>query len=94
MARRRSPGCVANGRDSGGQMLGIKAWGSQTVTTGSVLIRQKGTTYFPGKNVGLSRDHTLFALADGVVKFGHGRNGRRTVSIVPQHFSQKQKCAV
>lgn len=83
MARKRSTGCAANGRDSPGQKLGVKAYGGMVVKTGCVLARQKGTKFFSGRNVGVGRDHTLFALSDGTVQFGWGRGGRRTISILP-----------
>lgn len=84
MGRRRSPGCVANGRSSPGQRLGVKTFGGEQVARGSVLVRQKGTLFYPGRNVGLGRDHTLFALADGHVRFGFAAGGRKTISVVPK----------
>ncbi|MBI2070536.1 MAG: 50S ribosomal protein L27 [Elusimicrobia bacterium] len=83
MARSRSAGCPANGRDSPGQKLGVKVPGGVVVKKGAVLVRQRGTQFFQGQNVGMGRDHTLFALADGVVRFGYGRGGRRVVTILP-----------
>ncbi|MEK7287734.1 MAG: 50S ribosomal protein L27 [Elusimicrobiota bacterium] len=82
MARTRSASCVSNGRDSPGQKLGVKAYGGELVKKGSVIMRQRGTLVFPGRQVGLGRDHTLFALADGKVEFGWARGGKRKVSIV------------
>ncbi len=79
MAHKKGQGSVRNGRDSHSQRLGIKVYGGTPVTTGSILVRQRGTRYHPGRNVGRGRDDTLFALADGVVVFD--RDGRR-VNIV------------
>ena len=80
MAHKKGQGSVRNGRDSNSQRLGIKVYGGGSVTAGSILVRQRGTKYHPGRNVGRGRDDTLFALADGVVQFD--RQGRR-VNIVP-----------
>lgn len=82
MARKRSTNCAANGRDSRGQNLGVKAWGSQVVTVGSVILRQKGTRFLPGPQARMGRDHTIYAGAEGKVQFGWTRGGKRTVSIV------------
>ena len=81
MAHKKGQGSTQNGRDSNGQRLGVKAYGSEYVTAGSIIIRQRGTNWRPGVNVGMGRDHTLFALSNGVVDFQ--RAGRR-VNIVPQ----------
>jgi large subunit ribosomal protein L27 len=72
MAHKKGQGSTRNGRDSNPQFLGVKAYGGEAVTTGSIIIRQRGTKFKPGRNVGLGRDDTLFALADGRVQF-HGR---------------------
>lgn len=83
MAHKKGMGSSRNGRDSKSKRLGIKAFGGQFVSAGSVLIRQRGTRVRPGTNVGLGRDHTLFALVDGIVTFERrGRDGRR-VSVRP-----------
>ena len=79
MAHKKGQGSTRNGRDSNSQRLGIKAYGGQLVRAGSIIIRQRGTKFHPGRNVGIGRDHTLFALADGVVKFDD--NGK-SISIV------------
>jgi large subunit ribosomal protein L27 len=79
MAHKKGQGSTRNGRDSHGQRLGIKRYGGENVTTGMILVRQRGTKFIPGRNVGLGRDHTLFALVDGIVQFD--RNGRR-VNVV------------
>ncbi|MBM3322092.1 50S ribosomal protein L27 [candidate division WOR-3 bacterium] len=83
MAHKKSGGSGKNGRNSPGQRLGVKAYGSETVTTGSVLIRQRGTRILPGLNVGRAKDDTLFALADGRVEFKRVSKGKRRVSVVP-----------
>ena len=83
MAHKKGMGSSRNGRDSASQRLGVKRFGGQAVTSGSILIRQRGTQILPGINVGRGRDDTLFALSDGVVKFAYSRNGRKKVSIVP-----------
>ena len=80
MAHKKGQGSVRNGRESHSKRLGIKAYGGTTVTAGSILIRQRGTRYQPGRNVGRGKDDTLFALVPGVVQFD--RQGRR-VSVVP-----------
>ena len=79
MAHKKGQGASRNGRESNSQRLGVKVYGGGIVTAGSIIVRQRGTRYHPGRNVGLGRDFTLFALADGVVKFD--REGTR-VSIV------------
>ena len=79
MAHKKGQGSSRNGRNSPGQRLGLKAFGGQFVTTGSILVRQRGTKFLPGRNVGIGRDDTLFALKDGKVMFDRG--GRR-VNIV------------
>ena len=80
MAHKKGQGSVKNGRDSISKRLGVKAFGSQSVTAGSIIIRQRGTKYLPGRNVGLGRDYTIFALVNGTVRFDHG--GRR-VNVDP-----------
>lgn len=81
MATNKGGGSSRNGRDSNPQYLGVKAYGGQVVTAGSIIVRQRGTKFFPGFNVGIGRDHTLFAKVDGVVKFDG--SDRKKVSIVP-----------
>jgi large subunit ribosomal protein L27 len=83
MAHKKGEGSVKNGRDSHSKRLGVKIFGGQAIVTGNIIIRQRGTTYHPGKNVGVGRDFTLFALADGVVAFRKGRNDRTYVSVTP-----------
>lgn len=81
MAHKKGEGSVKNGRDSQSKRLGVKIFGGQSVITGNIIIRQRGTVYHPGKNVGVGKDFTLFALADGVVEFSKGKNNRTFVSI-------------
>ncbi|HEX4193727.1 MAG TPA: 50S ribosomal protein L27 [Stellaceae bacterium] len=83
MAHKKAGGSSRNGRDSKGRRLGVKKFGGQIVLAGNILVRQRGTTYHPGDNVGLGRDHTLFALADGQVGFRTSRLGRTFVSVNP-----------
>ena len=83
MAHKKGQGSSRNGRDSNSQRLGVKAYGGQTVRGGTIIIRQHGTRWKPGRNVGLGKDHTLFALVDGVVQFeSHGSRGK-LVSVLP-----------
>lgn len=81
MAHKKAQGSTRNGRDSKGKRLGIKAFGGEIVRAGNILVRQRGTTFHPGKNVGLGKDFTLFALKDGVVEFKHSL--RKYVHVVP-----------
>ncbi len=81
MAHKKGQGSSRNGRDSNPQYLGIKAFGGQRVTAGSILVRQKGTNFHPGRNVGLAGDHSLFALIDGYVKFERKKNNRKYISV-------------
>ena len=83
MAHKKGEGSVKNGRDSQSKRLGVKIYGGQPALNGNILIRQRGTQYHPGKNVGLGSDFTIFALTDGIVEFKKGKNNKPTVSIVP-----------
>lgn len=84
MAQKKGGGSTSNGRDSHSKRLGVKAFGGQTVSAGSIIVRQRGTKFHPGSNVGLGKDHTLYALIDGHVKFEtKGRLNRQTVNILP-----------
>lgn len=83
MAHKKGQGSTRNGRDSNAQRLGVKAFGSQFVTAGSILVRQRGTRFRPGTNVAIGRDDTLFALADGIVTFAAGKR----VSVLPRDAS-------
>ncbi len=82
MAHKKGAGSSKNGRDSNPKMLGVKRFGGQEVKAGEILVRQRGTKFHPGENVGLGRDHTLFALVKGAVSFLE-RRGKKTVNIVP-----------
>ena len=82
MASKKGVSSTRNGRDSNPQFLGIKRFGGQVVYSGEILVRQRGTKFHPGKNVGIGKDDTLFALTSGAVEFGNAR-GRRVVNIVP-----------
>lgn len=85
MAHKKAGGSSRNGRDSNAQRLGVKRYGGQFVLAGNILVRQRGTQFHPGENVGCGKDHTLFALTDGLVKFSvGGKFNRRSVSIIPQ----------
>ena len=83
MAHKKAAGSSRNGRDSAGQRLGVKRFGGQQVTAGSILVRQHGTTFHPGTNVGCCKDYTLFALVDGVVKFERKDKVRQKISVYP-----------
>lgn len=83
MAHKKAAGSAKNGRDSQGQRLGVKCFGGETVRSGNILVRQRGTIFHPGRNVRAGKDWTLFAIADGVVSFRRGRNERRFVHVLP-----------
>jgi large subunit ribosomal protein L27 len=83
MAHKKAGGSSRNGRDSAGKRLGVKKFGGEHVIPGNIIIRQRGTRWHPGHNVGMGRDHTLFALIEGQVRFASGRGGRSYVSVVP-----------
>jgi large subunit ribosomal protein L27 len=82
MAHKKAGGSSNNGRDSAGRRLGVKKFGGEHVVPGNIIIRQRGTKVYPGQNVGMGKDHTLFALTAGQVQFKKGRLGRSFVSIV------------
>ena len=85
MAHKKAGGSTRNGRDSESKRLGLKKFGGQYVTAGNIIVRQRGTKFHPGSNVGCGRDHTLFATSDGIVRFDvKGRLRRKTVSVVPE----------
>ena len=90
MAHKKAGGSSRNGRDSEGRRLGVKKFGGEQVLAGNIIIRQRGTKYKPGKNVGLGRDHTVFALIDGQVMFSKGRGDRPVVNVVPANDSPPQ----
>jgi large subunit ribosomal protein L27 len=81
MSKTKGGGSTRNGRDSNAQRLGVKAFGGSEITAGTILVRQRGTKFHPGKNVGKGKDDTLFSLVDGRVEFGHTK-GRKTVSVL------------
>jgi len=83
MAHKKAGGSSRNGRDSPGQRLGVKRFGGEHVLSGMILVRQRGTTYHPGPNVGIGKDHTLFALVPGTVKFYRKAKERAFVTVVP-----------
>jgi large subunit ribosomal protein L27 len=83
MAHKKSGGSSRNGRDSAGKRLGVKKYGGENVLAGNILVRQRGTTFYPGDNVGIGRDHTLFAKATGQVKFVTKKGDRTYVGVVP-----------
>lgn len=83
MAHKKAAGSTRNGRDSESKRLGVKIYGGQVVRPGNIIVRQRGTKFRPGANVGMGRDHTLFALTDGLVKFIHrGNAARKEVAVV------------
>jgi large subunit ribosomal protein L27 len=83
MAHKKGEGSVKNGRDSQSKRLGVKIYGGQPAIAGNIIVRQRGTVYHPGKNVGTGKDFTLFALTDGVVEFKKGKSDKTFVSVVP-----------
>ena len=83
MAHKKAGGSSRNGRDSAGRRLGVKKFGGESVVGGNIIVRQRGTRVYPGRNVGLGTDHTLFALVNGKVQFAKKAKGRTFVSVVP-----------
>ena len=83
MAHKKAGGSSRNGRDSAGRRLGVKKFGGEAVISGNIIVRQRGTKFYAGTNVGMGRDHTLFATAEGRVVFGTGYKGRTFVSVEP-----------
>jgi len=86
MAHKKAGGSSRNGRDSAGRRLGVKLYGGQQAVAGNIIVRQRGTTWWPGQNVGMGRDHTLFALTDGHVTFKKGLKGRTYISVLPANI--------
>ena len=84
MAHKKAGGSSRNGRDSAGKRLGVKKYGDETVLSGNIIVRQRGTTYHPGDNVGMGRDHTIFATSNGRVRLKRATGGRTFVSVDPQ----------
>jgi len=93
MATKKAGGSSKNGRDSAGRRLGVKRYGGEVVLAGNIIVRQRGTTYKPGKNVGLGKDHTIFALIDGQVFFSRGSGDRPIVHVVPANDGQLAQAA-
>ena len=83
MAHKKAGGSTRNGRDSESKRLGVKIYGGQAIRPGQIIIRQRGTATHPGKNVGMGKDHTIFAKVEGTVKFHYGQKDRKFVSVVP-----------
>ena len=83
MAQKKGGGSTRNGRDSQPKMLGVKAYGGERVLAGSIIVRQRGTRFHPGPGVGIGKDHTLFALVAGTVKYSPARDDRRKVNVTP-----------
>jgi large subunit ribosomal protein L27 len=83
MAHKKGEGSVKNGRDSQSKRLGVKIYGGQPAFAGNIIVRQRGTAYHPGNGVMLGKDHTIFAVVDGLVKFSNGANDRRFVHVLP-----------
>ena len=83
MAHKKGGGSTRNGRDSQGQRLGVKRYDNELVRAGTIIVRQRGTRIAPGTNVGVGRDHTLFALVDGKVKFEHATRAKKRASVLP-----------
>lgn len=88
MAHKKAGGSSRNGRDSAGRRLGVKKFGGEKVIPGNIIIRQRGTKWHPGDNVGMGKDHTIFAVAEGAVTFRASTGGRTYVSVVPQPASE------
>ncbi|HEX3064550.1 MAG TPA: 50S ribosomal protein L27 [Dongiaceae bacterium] len=84
MAHKKAGGSSRNGRDSAGRRLGVKKYGGQDVLSGNIILRQRGTKFHPGSNVGMGKDHTIFATTEGKVSFHRGSEGRTKVSVEPQ----------
>ena len=87
MAHKKGGGSSRNGRDSNSQRLGVKRFAGQQVTAGSILVRQRGTKFYPGTNVGKGKDDTLFATSDGYVKFEWARGKRKQISVYPEQVN-------
>ncbi|WP_187852893.1 50S ribosomal protein L27 [Helicobacter pylori] len=88
MAHKKGQGSTQNNRDSAGRRLGVKKFGSEFVRAGNIIVRQRGTKIHPGSNVGMGKDHTLYALIDGVVKFEYKDRSRKKVSVISGNFGE------
>ncbi len=84
MAHKKGVGSSKNGRESAAQRLGVKIWGGQKCVAGNIIVRQRGTVHYPGTNVKIGKDDTLYAVADGIVTFKRGNRNRSVVSVIPQ----------
>ncbi len=84
MAHKKAGGSSRNGRDSAGRRLGVKKFGGQSVIPGNIIVRQRGTKWWPGEGVGMGKDHTIFAVAEGHVTFHKGLKGRTFISVLPE----------
>ncbi len=84
MAHKKGGGSSRNGRDSNSQRLGVKKFGGEAVISGNIIVRQRGTQFYPGTNVGMGKDYTLFATADGFVKFEHITRDKKRISVYPE----------
>ncbi|MCQ2293379.1 MAG: 50S ribosomal protein L27 [Bacteroidaceae bacterium] len=84
MAHKKGVGSSKNGRESAAQRLGVKIWGGQKCVAGNIIVRQRGTVHYPGANVKIGKDDTLYAVADGIVTFKRGQRNRSVVSVIPQ----------
>ncbi len=91
MARKKGGGTAKNGRDSPGQRLGVKVFASEWVRPGNIIVRQRGTRFLPGRNVGRGRDDTIFALTEGVVRFEWVSRDKKRVSVVPSGVNKEQE---
>jgi large subunit ribosomal protein L27 len=93
MAHKKGGGSSRNGRDSAGQRLGVKRYGGEYVIPGNIIVRQRGTQFHPGLNVDMGKDHTIFATAEGYVKFAMKRDGRKYISVIAEPPKPEQKAA-
>ena len=93
MAHKKAGGSSRNGRDSAGRRLGVKVYGGQQCLAGNIIVRQRGTKFHAGHNVGLGKDHTIFALVDGAVRFSKGRGGRTVVNVDPANDTATAQAA-
>ena len=93
MAHKKAGGSSRNGRDSAGRRLGVKKFGGEQVLAGNIIVRQRGTKWKPGKNVGLGKDHTIFSLVDGQVLFTRKQDDAPVVNVVPANDAQAQQAA-
>jgi len=94
MAHKKGVGSTKNGRDSNSKRLGVKIYGGQVAIPGNIIVRQRGTKFHPGENVGMGKDHTIFSTVEGLVKFTKKRNNRNYISVVPFDFDEDVKTTV